>query len=613
MKHPPNTADFRHGVLPEWRYLPRWVNTLMARLTGITAFEKIVAALDWEADAVSFARRGLEELGVRYSLADEELRRVPAGGGVVIVANHPYGGIDGLVGIAALGERRPDLRVLANTALTKLDPLRGTIIPVDPFGRRKLANAAGARAALRHLAAGGALLLFPSGEVAHLRLGRLAVVDPPWTEAAARLIRLAAVPVVPMHLSGRNSARFQLLGLLHPLLRTVLLPRELLNKRGTTVRLRVGLPIRARRLARCDGSSALNAHLRATVQLLSRSALPAEPAAGAATPGHDGLPAPGAPQPLVEPIDPTRLAAEVAGLPATALVASGNEMAVYCVSAGQIPLALQEIGRLRELTFRKVGEGTGRATDLDAYDDYYEHLFIWHPASRRIIGAYRVGRVDEIRRARGVAGLYLASLFEFNDLFFALLGPALELGRSFVHVDYQRSFAPLYLLWKGLSEYIGRHPRYAKLIGAASISNRYDPASRALMVAALRAWRRELLLGSLVRARQPFQAGLSLRSLCGEVQFGSDVESLSSLIEDREPDGKGLPVLLRHYLRLGARSIGFNIDSNFAYSLDCLIVLDVRRVPGETLAKYMSAQALQSFAAYWHLDDLTQGNAAARD
>jgi putative hemolysin len=351
------------------------------------------------------------------------------------------------------------------------------------------------------------------------------------------------------------------------------------------------------------------------VQLLARAPRPTAPAAprpeALAQAAADAEAARSA-APLAPAIDPERMAAELAAIPASHRLVVSGAMEVYCASAAQIPWTLQEIGRLRERTFRAVGEGTGRAADLDLFDDYYEHLFIWQAEKREIVAAYRLGRSDEIRKRFGARGLYLTSLFDFREPFFKLLGPALELGRSFVRPEYQRSYAPLLLLWKGISEYIGRYPAYARLIGAASVSNAYDPLSRALLVEALRAWRSEPLLGALVSARRPFKPRYSLRSLFGEAGLEADMDALGSLIEDREVDGKGVPVLLRHYLKLGARTIGFNIDADFGNALDCLIVLDLRRVPVSTLQKYMSDESLQRFRSYWRLRDENGEASSAR-
>jgi putative hemolysin len=590
------------ALLPESTPLPSWLRPLVLRASGMGAIELVAGNLDFDSDAGSFARAALAQLGVGYALAEDELAQVPAAGGVIIVANHPFGGIDGLIGIAALHARRPDLRLLANGVLARLKPLAPNIIPVSPFGDAAQGNARSVRAALRHVAAGGALLLFPAGEVSHLQLRRAAVTDPTWAGPAARLVQIAGVPVVPMHFSGRNSLMFQLAGLVHPRLRTLLLPRELVNKCGQRVQVRVGPAISATRIARLQDAATIAGHLRASVYLLA-SAPVAQVADAATGPGNltEEL--------LVAPVPPEQLAAEIAALPAGQRLASASGLQVLCARAGQIPRTLQEIGRLREVTFRAVGEGTGGAADLDIHDDYYEHLFLWHAESRQVVGAYRIGRIDEIRSLLGNRGLYLHSLFEFREPFFALLGPALELGRSWVRVEYQRSFAPLLLLWRGISEYIGRNPRYARLIGPASVSNRYDPLSRSLLVEALRSSRGEPLLGSLVRARRPFKPGQSLRSLFASNEMLTDVEALGLLIEDREPDGKGVPVLLRQYLKLGARTIAFNVDPAFGDSLDCLIVLDLRRVGAATLARYMSATSLQRFQSYWKLQEPEQRRA----
>jgi putative hemolysin len=593
------------GLLPESLRLPGWLRAIISRLSGISGVEIVAGSLDFEADPGEFARQALVRLGVRYELAAEELAQVPETGGVLIIANHPFGGVDGLIAINALHARRPDLKLLANSMLGRLKPLQQAVLPVDMFGSDTRSNAQSLREAMRHVAAGGALFTFPAGEVAHLRWGRTRVFDPMWTRAAARLIKLTAVPVVPMHISGRNSAPFQIAGLLHPRLRTLLLPRELLNKAGTTVQVRIGAPVSVKRIAKLGEHAAIAAHLRATVQLLARAPRPPAPAPTSETEAQPKSPSSVEPArsavALAEPIEADRIAAELAALPEDQRLTNSGSLEVYCASAAQIPWTLQEIGRLRELTFRAVGEGTGRAADLDLFDDYYDHLFIWQAEKREIVGAYRLGSIDMIRARFGARGLYLTSLFQFREPFFKLLGPALELGRSFVRPEYQRSYAPLLLLWKGISEYIGRHPQHAKVIGAASVSNAYDPLSRALLVEALRAWRSEPLLAALVQPRRPFKPRYSLRSLLGEAGLNADMDVLASLIEDREPDGKGVPVLLRHYLKLGARTIGFNVDADFGDALDCLIVLDLRTVPVATLQKYMSEESLQRFRSYWRL------------
>jgi putative hemolysin len=366
----------------------------------------------------------------------------------------------------------------------------------------------------------------------------------------------------------------------------MLLMREMLNKAGLCVAVRVGRPQSAARLQQFADPQALVTHLRATTYLLGKEIEAPRPPHRSAVP-------------LRDPVAPESLAAEVAALPAAAQLASMGSYAVYVSRAGQIPHLMQEIGRLREQSFRAVGEGTGRCADIDLHDDCYEQLFVWDSRASAVVGGYRLGRSDELRARFGNRGLYLTSLFEFREPFFRLLGPSLELGRSFVSVGYQRGYAPLLLLWRGICEYVARHPRYARLIGPASLSNDYDPVSRALVVRALRAHWHDPVLGALVRPRAPFAAHLSLGSLFGNRRRPPDLDALDALLAGREANGKGLPVLLRQYLKLGARVLAFNVDPAFGHSIDCLITLDLRRVPPGQLRKYMSDESMKRCTAFW--------------
>lgn len=538
-------------------------------------------------DPFAVAEYALRELQVDVQLRAGDLDRIPDEGGVVITANHPFGGLDGLLAIAMIGSRRRDLRILANAELTRIDELRPLIIPVDPFGGPKAAraNVAGLRQALRWLESGGALLVFPAGEVSHLRLRSASITDPPWSAATARLVRLAGAPVVPFFIAGANSVLFQIAGLVHPRLRTLLLPAELANKTGARVQTRIGAPIAPARYGEIGSDQHLAAYLR-----LRTYGLKAETARGAreAAAGCRGV------DPVGAEVDPERVAAEIAALPPASLLVRAGHLRVHIAAAREIPWTLQELGRLRELTFRAVGEGTGRGSDIDLFDDYYEHLVLWDEQTRRIAGGYRLGRTDVIWRRFGRRGLYTSTLFDYGDLFLRLLGPALELGRSFVRVEYQRSFGALMLLWKGIAEYVGRNPRYCRLIGPVSISNDYQPLSRELQVAFLRDRLLDPLTAS-VRPKRAFRGRLSLRSVGIEPRWPADIDQLSSLIAGLEPDGKGTPVLLRQYLRLGGRVLGFSIDPDFGNALDCLILVDLRRTEPRVLRKYMSEPAWARF------------------
>jgi putative hemolysin len=584
------------GLIP--KQLPAPVQPLfesMARgVLGLGPIERLYRTLPPLKNPCEFARAALKRLGARFDVRSEEQFRIPQSGAAVVIANHPFGGLEGLFMVWLLKCLRDDVRILASFQLSLIPELKELFIPVDPFGGRRAtrANIAGLRRALHWVKGGGLLLAFPAGEVSHFDLQRSAICDPPWSDTIARLVRLAQAPVVPVHFEGRNSLQFQLAGFVHPRLRTALLPRELLNKSKTHVPVRIGPPIPFSRLASIESDEALAAHLRLKTYMLAAHGVLATKASAAAkavstAPGVDVEPA----------IEPEILKREIAALPQAQRLTAGSGVEVYHGNARQLPFLLQEIGRLREETFRAVGEGTGRALDLDLYDDYYEHLFVWNPEKGELVGAYRMGAVDRICERYGKRGLYTTTLFEYREPLLRLLNPALELGRSFVRAQYQKSFAALLMLWKGIGEYVARHPRHSILFGAVSISNDYANLSQQMLVEYLRRHNYELRLARLVKARRPFRRRHDVRVLGRELDALGDIETFSGLLSDIEPDGKGVPILLRQYLKLGGRLLGFNVDPAFAHSIDCLIMVDLRETDPRVLTKYMGRESAQAFLA----------------
>lgn len=559
-----------------------WVSRWLARLTGLDHLIRIRQALPRTSSPAQFAAAALRQLRITPQFTMSELARVPTTGRLLIVANHPFGALDGLIALSLLGSVRPDLRVLANQDLCALQELAPALLPVQLGGSgRTRANTAALRRALRWLREEGALLVFPAGEVSHFDLRSRCVTDPPWGRTVAVLARTARAPVVPMHFAGRNGLGFQLAGLLHPRLRTWMLPGQLRRHRGEHVKVRIGPPLGGERVRGFHSDEALTTHLRLSSYLLAERAHDVG-AACRARPSN----------PVALSGAPADLAAEVARLPEECRLLVAGDHQVLCAESARIPNLLDELGRLRELTFRAAGEGTGRARDLDAFDEYYRHLFIWNERTQEVVGAYRIGAVDEIRRRLGVRGLYTASLFHYRAPFFPLLGPALELGRSFVRAEYQKTFAPLLLLWKGIGEYLARHPRYLRLLGPVSISNDYAELSRHLLVEYLRSHCQDPLLASLVRPVHPLPRTAQMQALSAEVSLLGHVDALAALIEDLEPDRKGVPVLLRQYLRLGGRLVSFNVDPAFNDAIDCLLLLDLRDADRRVLGRYLPPRAM---------------------
>lgn len=561
------------------------------RLLAIDKVKKTYAPLADLTDPVKFCEDGLTGLGVAYDVSDADLVRVPAAGPAVVVANHPFGGVEGLVLGALLSRRRPDVRIMANYLLSAFEPLQQMFLFVNPFGGPGAAAAsrAGLREAIRWVEGGGLLAIFPAGEVASLNLRRLSVTDPTWNETAARILLRTKAAAVPVFFAGNNGPVFHLAGLVHPRLRTALLVRELVNKRSRTLMVRVGDAIPGARLAELGGEQDVTRYLRERTFNLARrdySARIVQQRASGLDPVADAEP--------VEAIE-----AELAALPGESWLADSGALRAFIARAGEIPRVLQEIGRLRELTFRAAGEGTGKARDLDEYDASYLHLAIWDTEKKQIAGAYRLGPTDEILPRKGIEGLYTSTLWRYKPELFARMGPALEMGRSFICQEYQRSFTGLMLLWKGIGQLVVRHPRYRVLFGPVSISADYQHASRALITQFLKANHALSEWAHLARPRRPFRARRwKPAGSQGQPWATRDMDTVSTFVADLEPDAKGVPILVKQYLRLGGKILSFNVDKDFADVVDGLIVVDLAHTERRTLERYLGAVGASAFLSY---------------
>jgi len=538
----------------------------------------------------------LDTLNIRYRLRESDLARIPKTGPVVVVANHPFGGIEGIILSSLLLSIRPDAKVMANFLLSAIPNMRDLFFFVDPFERTgsAAANLKPLRQAMRWLDGGGALGVFPAGTVSYLHLKKREIADGLWARNVGRIVRRAKCPVVPIYFEGANSPAFQVMGLVHPTVRTALLPREIFNKRGRSFGLRVGTPVHYRKIESLAGDEEVTEFLRQRVYMLRHRHDEAPTLVQ-----NQNKPTPLSLKSIVEPTEPALLTQEIANLPPGSLLVDGDETRVYSAVADQIPSVLREIGRLREITFRATGEGTGNAIDLDDFDAYYLHLFIWNRKKEQIVGAYRLGLTDQILSRYGKGGFYTHTLFAYRTKLLRELGPAVELGRSFVREEYQRSFQPLLQLWKGIGSFCVAHPEYRTLFGPVSIANTYQSVSRQLMVQFLRINHGLRDKARLVKARNPLRikriAGFEADTVRMLLKDGDDV---SELVSEVEPDQKGIPVLMRQYLKLGAKMLAFNVDNAFSDVVDALMVVDLTRTDRKLLERYMGKEGCASFLAY---------------
>ena len=545
-------------------------------------------------DCAGFFRAALDAFGVKFEARPEDLARIPPEGPVLVVANHPLGGLDAIFMCALLAGLRKDSRVLANHLLDRIPQVREMIIPVDPFGGLEAArrNVHGMQRALAHLQAGGMLGVFPSGTVSHFQWRRMAVEDPAWTTHLHRLVHRSRATVVPLYFPGRNSLLFQFAGMIHPLLRTAMIPREAARRRGDTLRLRIGRAIPYARLERFDEAARFTRFIRMQTYVLG----------GAAKAGQ----APQLPKRSESPVeavapaeDPGVLAAEIQRIPVDDVLLFDSTFLVAVARAGRDPVIMREIGRLREETFRAAGEGTGRPRDVDEFDQHYLQLVLWDSATQRIAGGYRLARVDRVIRERGMRGIYTATLFKFRAGFLKKLGPALELGRSWIRAEYQRKHNALALLWRGIATLVVREPEACVLLGPVSISRDYQPLSRGLIVSFLKHTVSDRRLAAFVRPSRPYRMRGPQAQLARDVgETVRSIDDVSLLVSEIESDGKGVPLLFRHYLRLHSLVLSFNVDPAFADVVDGLLLTDLRRTDSKILQRFMGAEGLARFQAF---------------
>lgn len=551
----------------------------LMRLAGINRFNRSYHYIH-NLQGSEFIDAFLRTMKIDVVVEGKGLNRIPKEGAFLTVSNHPYGMWDGLILLKLLQDRRPDFKVLANFLLQQIPQLQGSMLAVNPFtdGPEALSkNIRGMKEVFRHLEAGQPLGLFPAGEVSSFHRRDRAVTDRAWQKQSLKFIRKAEVPVVPIFFEGGNSALFQVMGMIHPLLRNAALPTETLRERKTRITVRIGSPITVREQRKIGNVDRLGRYLRSRVYALG-SGIEVQ------TFFRRPFSFPQEQDPVAAAQDPGRIQAEVDALQrAGAVIASQGEFDVVVARAVQIPAGLQEIGRLRELTFREVGEGTGHARDLDEYDLYYYHLFLWDREAGQIAGAYRMGPGDEIMMKYGKRGFYTFSLFRMQKGFTPVLSQSVELGRSFILPDYQRKRLPLFLLWKGIRRFLLQHPQYRYLIGPVSISNDYSSAAKQFMVAFIEHYFFDHQLARHIKPRKQFKPIFPNLDVDGLLEgTADDIKMADRIVEELEPSHARLPVLLKKYIKQNARIIGFNVDPKFMNALDGFMVLDIQSLPPET-------------------------------
>ena len=566
------------------------------KIFGLSRLHHFYKNMETRTPGFDFAGQTLQTLNIGFEFDSADLDNIPKQGPLVIVGNHPFGMLEGVLIAHLIREVRPDLKIMGNFILARIPEMRPLLITVDPYGTKSsvIGNLRPMKDSLKWLNNGAALAVFPAGEVSHQNWRNGRSYDIPWSKTVSRLIRSARAQVVPVFFEGNNSRMFHLLGAIHPRLKTALLPRQLLNKFGKTITAHIGKAIPFKKIETIEDNSELAEYLRMRTYLLGGRA--AQPENNIIS-GIDSQIKPILNFAEVIPaIKKSYLEQDLNNLPPDAMLSGNADFQVFCTTADKIPNILQEIGRLREMTFRQAGEGTGKSIDLDRFDNYYYHLFVWNKTDSDLVGSYRLGLTQEILDKFGLNGLYTRTLFHYNKKLMDQINPAIELGRSFIRPEYQKMSQPLNLLWKGIGQFVLRHPPYHILFGTVSISNDFQSISRELLVSFLKANKFSINLSKLVRPKTPPRTTRS--SIINEHVSGrviGDIKEVSSLIYEIEANQKAIPILLKHYLRLGGKLLGFNVDSQFGDALDGLILVDLVKTDRRILEHYMSREGYLEF------------------
>ena len=561
-------------------FLGSSVGWIILRILRISAINKIYDNNKNKSD-LDFLNGILDDCKIKFEIPEEDLKRIPKEGPFITISNHPLGGIDGVLLLKLVTEKRADYKIVANFLLHRVAPLKPYVMPVNPFETRKNAKSsvAGIKSALLHLREGKPLGIFPAGEVSTHKDGKLNV-DKPWEEGAIKLIKKANVPVIPIYFHAKNSRLFYFLSKFSDTLRTAKLPSEVIQQRGRVIKVRIGKPISVKDQDAFKALPDFYKFIRRKTYMLAN---PFEKSNRLISSQKIKI------KKATKKISPQRnsdlFIAEVDALRETnSRLLQSKNYEVFFASAKDIPNLIHEIGRLREITFRAIGEGTNKEVDLDKFDNYYHHLLLWDAVAEKLVGAYRMGLGKEIYKKYGIKGFYLQSLFRIEPELHQMMDNTIEMGRAFIIDEYQQKPMPLFLLWKGIVHVTLRYPQYKYLMGGVSISNQFSDFSKSLMIEFMKSHYYDPYIAQYIRPKKEYKVKLK----DGDKDFvfdasKADMQKFDKIIDEIEPGILRIPVLIKKYVKQNARLVAFNIDPKFNNAIDGLMYIKVADIPESTV------------------------------
>jgi len=571
----------------KYGFLGTFSGWLLMKVLKISTMNKIYDRNKHLSD-LEFLNAILDEFQIKFEIPEEDLKRLPKTGPYITVSNHPLGGIDGILLLKLMLEQDPDFKIIANFLLHRIEPLKPYVMPVNPFESHKDAKSSvtGIKDALRHLSDGKPLGIFPAGEVSTYKDGKL-VVDKPWEEGAMKLIKKAKVPVVPIYFHAKNSRLFYFLSQLSDTLRTAKLPSELLTQKDRVIKVRIGKPISVAEQSEYETLESYTEFIRIKTYMLAN---PFEKETKLIDTSNLNLKISSrGPKDIATPAHHDKIMAEIAALrKGEYRLLQSKNYEVFFVSADKIPNILHEIGRLREITFREVGEGTNESLDLDQYDKYYHHMFLWDDDTKQIAGAYRMGLGAEIYKKYGIDGFYLHDLFRFEPELYDMMSKSIEMGRAFIVKNYQQKPMPLFLLWKGIVHTTLHYPDHKFLIGGVSISNQFSDFSKSLMIEFMKSHYYDPYIAQYIHPKKEYK--VKLKDADKDFVFNeaeADLNKFDKFIEEVEPGNLRLPVLIKKYIKQNARVVAFNVDPLFNNAIDGLMYIRIADLPESTVKPVM--------------------------
>ena len=539
--------------------------------------------------AIEFVRAILEELKLSAQVEPSELKNIPSEGSFIIVSNFPLGGMEAILLYNIISQIRSDVKLVIARKYHEIEPISEISLPL-PDVKASFSTIGYLKRIYDHLKNGGGIIVFPALNPAKYNPRKNLVMDPHWDVDIIRLIKISKVPVVPVFINNKNSFIYHVLGIVHPIFQVLRLEKEVGKKTDSRIPIRIGKPISPEALEKYDAHVTMR-FLRSKTYALGMGIkvsffdflhktekIKAEKF-----------------EPIADPIPSKVLAKQIDAAKQEFLQFSINEMDVIVAPTYAIPDVITEIGRLREITFRQIDEGSGKQLDLDEFDLYYYHLIIWDNKNKKIVGSYRIGRGDEILERFGIKGLYTSTLFKYKKGFEQIIRKGLELGRSFIVPEYQRKPLSLFILWKGILYFLLKNTEYRYLIGPVTMSVKFSELSKTLIVRFFEKFYSNPQFSRYVKPRMPYKSKIKtvdVDILLNEV--GDNINKLDNIVKEID-NGLRLPVLYKKYISLGAQVLTFNVDPDFNYCVDGLMLLDLYNVPHNvliSLAKELNQEQL---------------------